>query len=199
MSRNIHYGCGLSAPDSWENYDISPSLRLKSIPLVGSLVKVEWPSNVKYGDIIKGIAPDNTVAFAYCSHVLEHLSLQDCRQAIKNTHNMLAKGGVFRLVVPDLKKLVELYMISGDSISFIKDTLLGKESRMRGVKGIIHHIFSNRNHLWMWDYDTLAKELELAGFKEIRRASFNDSMHDIFKDVEEAPRFENAVAIEAVK
>ncbi|MDW3645995.1 MAG: methyltransferase type 11 [Bacteroidia bacterium] len=199
MNRNIHYGCGLSAPESWENYDVSPSLRLKSIPILGSLVKVEWQPNVKYGNIIKGIAPDNSAAFAYCSHVLEHLSLNDCRKAIKNTYMMLGEAGVFRLVVPDLKRLTELYLESGDSVAFIKDTLLGTENRMRGFKGVIHHLLSNRNHLWMWDYESLAKELESVGFKEVRRASFNDSSHEIFKEVEEASRFENALAIEAIK
>lgn len=199
MSKNIHYGCGLSAPESWDNYDVSPSLRVKAIPLLGNLVKVEWPSNVKYGNIIKGIAPDNSVGYAYCSHVLEHLSLNDCRKAIQNTYKMLCDGGVFRLVVPDLKKMAEVYVESGDSISFVKDTLLGTETRRKGINGAIHHMFSNRNHLWMWDYEGLSKELEQVGFKEIRRAKFNDSSYDIFKDVEEESRFENAVAIEAVK
>ncbi|MCI5142460.1 MAG: methyltransferase type 11, partial [Candidatus Electrothrix sp. ATG1] len=29
----IHYGCGLSAPESWLNFDASPTLRLQRIPL----------------------------------------------------------------------------------------------------------------------------------------------------------------------
>jgi hypothetical protein len=51
----------------------------------------------------------------------------------------------------------------------------------------------------MWDYPALAQELSLAGFKNMRRAYFNDSQDDMFKLVEEASRFDNALAIECYK
>jgi len=39
----------------------------------------------------------------YASHVLEHLALDEFHRAIENTMRILEKGGVFRLVVPDLE------------------------------------------------------------------------------------------------
>ena len=56
MSLYVQYGCGLSAPVGWQNFDASPTLRLQKIPLIGKLVrKVDFPSNVLYGDIVKGL------------------------------------------------------------------------------------------------------------------------------------------------
>ena len=85
----IQYGCGLSAPENWVNFDSSPTLRLQKIPLIGGIAtrKVRFPDNIKYGDIVKGLPniPYNSCDGVYCSHVLEHLSLEDMRIA---SHHM---------------------------------------------------------------------------------------------------------------
>jgi hypothetical protein len=54
-------------------------------------------------------------------------------------------------------------------------------------------------HLWMWDYKSLAVELEKAGFRSIRRATFGDSGLTIFGDVEDPGRWKNALGIECSK
>ena len=33
----VQYGCGLSAPNEWINFDVSPTLRIQKIPIIGSL------------------------------------------------------------------------------------------------------------------------------------------------------------------
>ncbi len=35
----VQYGCGLSAPAGWNNYDASPTLRLQKLPVVGDIFK----------------------------------------------------------------------------------------------------------------------------------------------------------------
>ena len=42
----VHYGCGLSAPEEWDNYDVSLTLRVQQTPILGSL-KI-----IKYGILI---------------------------------------------------------------------------------------------------------------------------------------------------
>ena len=59
--------------------------------------------------------------------------------------------------------------------------------------------FGNSLHLWMWDYKSIKYELELAGFKDIRRATFGDSADRMFDTVEEKSRWENALGIECRK
>ena len=38
MGRFVQYGCGLTAPTTWENYDVSPTLRVQKVPLLGALI-----------------------------------------------------------------------------------------------------------------------------------------------------------------
>ncbi len=206
----VQYGCGLSAPETWLNFDVSPTLRIQKTPLIGFLLKkklnVRFPSNVLYGNIISGLpVADNTCDGVYCSHTLEHLSLNDFRLALINTYKILKKGGIFRCIVPDLEYVAREYIRSlenGDnnaSIRFIESTLLGTKERTRGLKGFLNVNLGNSHHLWMWDYASLSAELKNAGFNQIRRCAFNDSEDAMFKEVEDRDRFEFAVAIECRK
>jgi len=207
----VQYGCGLSAPDKWENFDTSPTLRIQKTPLLGSLVKSRlnavFPDNVKYGDIVKGLPVSNNSCDAvYCSHVLEHLSLQDFRVALANTYKILKPGGTFRCVVPDLEVIAKRYVAAIDqkkenaSIDFCgNSSLMGVFERPKGFKGMLTSYFGNAHHLWMWDHHSLTAELKKAGFKNIRKATFNDSKLEEFKLVEDSSRFNDAVALECEK
>src|SRR5712691_5357503 len=109
MSNNlyVHYGSGWCAPPNWRNFDASPTLRFERIPVIGRLYTknaTRFPENIEYGDIVKGLPiEDESCKAIYCSHVLEHLSLEDFRVALRNTHKLLRKDGVFRFVMPDLE------------------------------------------------------------------------------------------------
>lgn len=206
----VQYGCGLSAPKQWTNFDVSPTLRIQKIPIIGSLLKsrlnTTFPANVQYGDIIKGLPiADNSCDGLYCSHTLEHLSLNDFRTALANSHKVLKKGGIFRCVVPDLEEAARIYIQELDSqvpqasLNFVNTTLLGIKDRPRGLKGFIQSFFGNSHHLWMWDHLGLAEELRQAGFTDIRKCTFNDSQDEMFKFVEDRGRFYSAAAIECRK
>jgi len=66
---------------------------------------------VQYGDIIKGLPLKQGVyRGVYCSHVLEYLSLEDCRKALVNTYAMLKSGGVIRFVLPDIQTIVKNFV-----------------------------------------------------------------------------------------
>lgn len=210
MKQYIHYGCGLTAPEQWENFDVSPTLRIQKVPVLGALLStqlnVRFPSNVRYGNIVTGLPVENDSSDGiFCSHVLEHLALMDFQKALANTYAMLKPGGIFRCVVPDLEYAARSYVRALDkgedsaSIEFMSWTLLGVEKRPKGLKGILSNIWGNTHHLWMWDHKSLAKELEKAGFTQIRRCNLNDCEDPMFNLVEEAHRFENAVALEARK
>jgi len=205
----VQFGCAWSAPQGWRNFDASPTLRFERIPVLGKLYTKNdsrFPSNVEYGDITKGLpVGDASCDAIYCSHVLEHLSLEDCRAALRNTHNMLKPGGVFRLVLPDLEYLIRQYTeasqnsASTPALEFMKFTGLGLEKRERGIKGLLYSIFGNSRHLWMWDYQSLARELDAVGFVDIRRVQFGDSPIRQFQDVENKTRWVNCLGIECNK
>ena len=210
MKKYVQYGCGLCAPEGWENYDASPTLRIQKMPLLGNLMKnslnVTFPANVKYGNIVKGLpVPDNSCNGIYCSHTLEHLALNDFKRALRNTYRILKPGGIFRCVVPDLEFAAKEYlnMLGNEdkeaNMKFFGNTLLGTVDRSKSIKSVISNFYGNSNHLWMWDSFSLSNELSKAGFKEIRKCYFNDCEDESFKLVEDQSRFTNAVALECKK
>jgi SAM-dependent methyltransferase len=201
MGRYVQFGCGLSAPSSWENYDASPTLRLQRLPIVGGMVGgPKFPEIVRYGDIRNGLSlPDACVDAVYCSHTLEHLSLDDLRTALRQTLRILRPGGTFRFVLPDLRKLARDYVASGDAgaaVTFMERSLLGRRSRPKGVQGLLRLWIGNAEHMWMWDYESLAAELASAGFAGVRRAQFGDSAIGQFKDVESEARWTGELGVE---
>jgi SAM-dependent methyltransferase len=208
MAENLYvqYGSGWCAPKGWRNFDASPTLRFERIPLLGRLYtknSERFPENVEYGDIVAGLPlPENSCRAVYCSHILEHLALDDFRAALANTYKILEPGGIFRFVLPDLEHSIHAYMADPSreaAVHFMEETLLGKENRTRGFKGIMLEWLGNSRHLWMWDFNSMESELHSAGFKAIRRARFGDSLNSRFQEVEAPERWENCLGLECEK
>jgi hypothetical protein len=200
----VHYGCGFDAPEEWINFDASPTLTLQKIPLFGRFVPTgaygRFPANVRHGDIVKGLPlPDGSAELLYCSHVLEHLSLADLRTALRNSRRIVRSGGTFRLVLPDLERMIRDYCAEADdaaAIRFMQATLLGQQRRSRGLIGFARQWLGNSHHLWMWDYRAMKSELEAAGFGGVRRAQYGDAAHQAFALVENKDRWTNCLGIE---
>lgn len=202
----VQYGCGFSAPTGWVNFDGSPTLRFERILGVGRLYTrnaARFPANVRYGDIVTGLPlkPDSCVGI-YCSHVLEHLALEDLSFALSNTFSYLKKGGTFRLVLPDLEQLAREYIASDSPAAahhFMESACLGQTRRTRGLSGLLGSWLGNSAHLWMWDEKTMTEALRQHGFSAIRRCSFGDAADLKFREVEEEVRFTGCLAMECTK
>jgi SAM-dependent methyltransferase len=203
---NVQFGCGLSNPVGWLNYDSTPSLLVKKIPLSVQTAKIarKWIgnklprlsanlnnvilNNAIYGDIVKGLPCENgSVDLLYASHVFEHLPLREFRAALKECRRILKSGGVFRAVVPNLGYYIARYIDSQSptrSIDFCLATGMGTESfanpfsRMRGDS---HHI--------MYDLETMMNELTSSGFSSVRQAAYGDSSFKEFSEVESRERW----------
>lgn len=194
----VNYGCGASVAEGWLNFDASPTLFLENLPLVPRKV---FPKGVQYGNIVKGLPlPPASCAGIYASHVLEHLSLEDCRRALHQTYTLLQLDGTFRLVVPDLEAAAKTYLENPSpeaAPTFLRETLLGEETRPKGLGGLLRSWLGHSRHYWMWDEASMIAELEAVGFRDIRRCAFNDGSDIHFKAVEEQSRFDGALALEA--
>ncbi|MEH6604206.1 MAG: hypothetical protein V7711_01375 [Pseudomonadales bacterium] len=202
----LQYGCGMTAHESWLNYDASPTLFFERLPIIGQMYTkngIRFPDNVHYGDIVKGLPVGGASCNAvYCSHVLEHLSLEDFGKALLNTSVILSTGGVFRMVLPDIETMVREYNqdSSGDAaVKFVRATGMGLEKRPRGLRGFFEAYLGNSRHLWMWDYESLALQLKDIGFINIRRAEYGDSSQLAFNDVELESRWRGCLGIECKK
>lgn len=165
----LNLGCGPSGIDGWINYDwgvlpwLSKIKWLRTILVKCSILPVNydvgWPE-IKLVDIRRGLPLDNAgVDCIYCSHVLEHLEDWEARLVLRECRRVLKKGGLLRLVVPDLVKMIKEYRgadeFCREFYGFDKD----KRNRMR--------IFI-REHKWMYDKNSLRERLREAGFIEIK-------------------------------
>lgn len=205
-SNYVQYGCGWSAPKEWTNFDASMTLKWERIPILGLYTKNSgrFPANVRPGDIVKGLPiPTESCQGVYASHVLEHLTLEDFHKALRNTYRLLQKGGIFRLVVPDLEWSAHEYITrldQGDPNAnrfFLRETTLGFEHKERGLIGLARKLFNTSAHLWMWDECSITQALKEHNFLQIRRCSIGDCEDKMFSLVEERSRFDHSVAMEA--
>ena len=91
--RCLNLGCGLRFHPDWVNLDISPI-----------------DNQVRRWDLRRELPfPDEMFDVVYHSHVLKHFSQQDGLRFLGQCYNVLRPGGVLRVVVPDLERIVELY------------------------------------------------------------------------------------------
>jgi SAM-dependent methyltransferase len=196
----VQYGCGLSAPSGWRNFDASPRLKLERLFLLRTLIDqtlgLLFPANVSVGDIVRGLPlADASARAAYCSHVLEHLPRDEVPAALRNTFRILMPGGLFRLVVPDLQWRGAQYVSAaacgdaGAADRFVDGCLLGMRQRPATLMSRLRHQFGMSSHLWMYDFASLKALLEQAGFTGVRRAQFGDHEDPMFAQVEDEARF----------
>jgi len=201
MAKYIQYGCGLSCPDGWVNYDASPRLRLERLPGLGALLhssnKSLFPAGVLFGYVIKGLPEEDGAAQgAYCSHVLEHLDRESVTVALRNTWRLLSPGGVFRLVVPCIEWRARLMIediTAGDKLAvdhFMTRSHLGSPLSENTLPQRVRRALGNSAHLWMYDYGLMKHLLEEAGFADIRRCELGDAEDPMFGLVEDPSRFE---------
>lgn len=159
-----------------------------------------YPKNIQYGDIIKGLPIEPQSAdVVYCSHVLEHMTLDEFRLAIRNVFTYLRPGGTFRLVLPDLEQLIHAYLNDtspGACSRFMQASYLGEQTLSRGLRAMPAALFGRARHLWMWDFKGISEQLAAAGFTDIRRAQIGDSPDPRFSEVESESRWTDCLGVE---
>jgi predicted SAM-dependent methyltransferase len=209
----LNLGCGLEAPKEWLNIDSLLTLKFSKIPLIGrplisKLGGPNWPKSVKLGDITRGLPlSENSCELIFASHVLEHLSWPDSQNALKNIFFYLQPGGTFRVIVPDLEKIVTYYQNSSSQDSdrtraaheFMSVSGIGCQSSRTTWTQRLAEAFSNSRHQWMWDEFSLSDDLVRHGFKQISRCKYGEWSDSRFASVEKPDRHIDAVCLEASK
>lgn len=151
----INVGCGDNLTDGFVNLDGSPSLVLARWPRVARLLRsmgVLTAKNEKYIQFLRDhdvqhvnagkCLPfsEGTVDLVYSCHMFEHLRPQQTETFLKECHRVLKPNGVLRLVVPDLRKLVEVYLDTGDADRLVH------ELHLSGFWGLL----SRSNSVWLF-------------------------------------------------
>lgn len=90
----LNIACGRRYNDKWVNIDFHAD-----------------SSDVRKVNILSGLPFDDALfEVVYCSHFLEHLSLEQVMMLMREVLRILKPNGVFRVVVPDLENICREYL-----------------------------------------------------------------------------------------
>ena len=206
QDKKVNLGCGGHAVDAWINVDYALGARLLKVPVLRWLNKkfgfigTDWSEDILIHDVRKSLPfGNNSIGVIYTSHLLEHLTREEGEGLFLECWRVLIKGGILRVVVPDLESFVQQYrkgVIKADE--FVdKLGVLPKEDFMSLLPQYVYEQVSFP-HKCMYDTDTLLRKLRGVGFDAQAKEPFESEIADI-GNVEQKQRTSRAVIVEAVK
>jgi predicted SAM-dependent methyltransferase len=149
------------------------------------------------------IFEDGALSHVYADNMIEHVPLAGARVLFAEAYRCLRPGGVIRLVTPDVRTHVELYLKGGDVVR----SPLADEYRTLGVV-VEHPIDMLRTPIgefghhagYVYDFETLDAELQRAGFKPAVRCELQESDDPMLRNLEERPTHGSLqMVVEAVR
>jgi SAM-dependent methyltransferase len=164
---NLHIGCGRKLLPGWVNIDVDPA-----------------PLSI---NVLRGLPFGAASArHVFVSHFLEHLFFpRDVKPFLGELRRVLAPGGIVRIVVPDIEQCVEAYTANDRAFFGSRretwpwwpenPTRLEDFLAYAGAGPEPAYLFES--HKYGYDFETLSRVLEDAGFVGIRRSSFMGSEH----------------------
>jgi len=198
----LNLGCGLQTPAGWVNVDYSVGAMLAKLPGIRALrfTRGQWDPRVVLADLRRAFPwRDGAAQVIYSSHTLEHLSAPDGARFLEQSYRVLAPGGVIRIVVPDLRAIVDAY-VRGEipAERFVDELGAGYQQPGDGfIKRLLAPVV-RAPHKCMYDEAALLAALRRARFDARPRAPFDSDIPDI-RLIELESRTRNAVIVEGRK
>jgi SAM-dependent methyltransferase len=190
----VNIGCGLSGISGWHNLDNSPTITLSRIPLLGRLLKAPaWPADVRRYDVRKGLPfRDGSVRYIYSSHTFEHFTYAESLAIAKDCHRALARGGIVRIVVPDLGLIVKEYL--ADPAPLAAQAFLSRLALNHSLQDVVH---PGSHHSQMFDGRALVHVLRSAGFGDTEVSNYRTSAIPEIEQIELEERRHESLYVEA--
>jgi hypothetical protein len=168
---NLHIGCGKGLLPGWVNIDVHPA------PLSMNVLR-----GLPFGR--------GTARHIFVSHFLEHVYFpRDVKPFLAELLRVLAPGGIVRIVVPDVEQCIEAYT-ARDAAFFASrrefwdwwpenPTRLEDFLAYAGAGAEPAYLFES--HKYGYDFETLQRVLEDAGFVGTKRSSYMHSDHPVLR------------------
>ena len=128
---------------------------------------------------------DGSVARIRCEHVFEHLhKKEEAPKFLSECLRCLKPGGILRIIVPDLQLFIEAYQAgtpeAWQKLGYDLNNLPGG---LVTPMDILNYTFrQNGEHKYAYDFPTLRGEILQAGFKEVRKMSWGNSLDPMLTD-----------------
>jgi len=131
---HVHLGCGAKDHPGMVNVDGYPHRHVHFVRAIDRLP----------------MFADESVDLVYASHCLEHFGYRQVDRVLQEWTRVLRPGGVLRLSVPDLDRLLAIYHQTGDPGDIVEQLMGGQNNRFNF-------------HLAVFSRRSLQAQLERAG------------------------------------
>lgn len=149
----LHLGCGLKLLNGYINVDIRPELNCDVIDNVKELNKFE----------------NDSAEEIYACHVLEHFNRFEYKEVLKRWFEVLKKGGVLKISVPDIGEVIGQYN-NGIPLKKLMGFLYGGQT------------YPQNFHYIGFDFNTLKEDMEEIGFKNVEIWDWKKTNHSEIDD-----------------
>jgi hypothetical protein len=194
----IHFGAFNCPIEGWLNTDITPHLYLARAPLLpwilhkaGKIPPERYRDyqsgafrKLKYLNVAKDWPfNDDTAEAIFSSHVFEHLPLHGARVCLKNAYRVLRRGGVVRIVVPNLDQCIANY---------------SAQTAFEWACEVFEadHASGKNMHHFMYNPASMTRMMREAGFSDIQQRSYGVGRCPDIKQLDNRPE---SLFMEAVK
>lgn len=168
-SIKLNIGCGTDYKDGWINIDNNSDKNIKKLDL-------NW-------DLRNPLPfPDNSIDFIFNEHFFEHLSVEEGQTAMKDLMRILKPGGIMRIAMPDLERVVDNYLYT----PLHKDPVIKKHgfAHVKTRAEWMNMSFRWWGHKWLYDWDELKRRLNEAGYSKVKRCKLHKSIHPELRNLE---------------
>jgi hypothetical protein len=208
----LNVGSGPVVADGWISIDGSWQARLAGRPMLARVASAltrrdvgHWPRGIVCRDVRDGLGvAAGSVSAIYSSHFIEHLKRDEALRFLHDCRVALERGGVCRVVTPDLRALIDRYLQappgSRDAAEhFMRASLLAEPngSGARGVLAWYRRRTQFDAHKWLYDAGSLCALFEAAGFANPSARGYLDSRipAEVLSRVEVRSRIENGEGV----
>lgn len=150
----LNLGCGSNKLDGWQNFDAELDIA-RALPF-----------------------PDGAAAFIFIEHCVEHVSLYQVIDFLKECWRVLQPGGVLRIAVPSLERIRQL----GDDPNYLR--LVRRWAPTEGKRGAMHAILYAHGHKTAWTESLLEAVIYFCGFDVTALCRPGQSVHPELVGVE---------------
>jgi SAM-dependent methyltransferase len=207
----LNIGSGPAVAPGWISIDGSWQARFAGHPMAARVVSLltgrqvgHWPAGIRCLDIRRGLPfTDNSARVVYSSHTIEHLFRDEACAFLRDARRVLAPGGICRIVVPDIRAMVQWYVERNGSPPANGEParsdrlmeMLGVSSPSappRSILGAYRRLTDFDRHKWMYDELGLIALFREAGFAcpGARGPLESDIPRDVLAAVEKRERMD---------
>lgn len=180
FKNKLHIGCGKCILPQWLNTDINP-----------------YTDDVLFFDITKPFPfIDASFKYIFAEHVVEHITFDEFLSTLREIFRVLMPGGVFRIATPALEFLIDLYnnstnvnnskYINWSIENFASNTIKSANYKIQDLAIItFNNLMHNWGHQFIYNAAILETTLLMIGFKNVKRCSVGESLHEALRNLEQ--------------